>query len=544
MKRTKNNLLILLLPAIFIVSCKKSTFVQANINPSTLTTLEPGNQFLVASTHVSNDFEYYYDVLRAIMPWMQYTTGSGGNAPSFTNQSGNFNYRYGNFYGNVGVPLEDIPHQIAKMGEAAATRVYENNIATIYKAFYAFYVSDINGSIPYSQAFEARYGGTLTPVYDPQEALFDSLDNQIKGAIASLETAQAITQVLYGAFDPFYGTTTPFISSAPSPAAETLSWIKAGNALRLKIAMRLIKRDPATVQSIVTQVLADANQMAGNADSWVLFAGPSFATSTSNYNPTGFLASGPLVKYMLTNSDPRIRVFFRTNVNGVYRGVSPNPDSTTLQSYQDLFANSPTIFSAVQHRLFTPNFDEGDGNGPGTGVAFFPVITYAEYCFIRAELGARGISSDPASNWYTNGVTASLQFYDAMAKSTGISGYTALAGSEISNYLAQPAVAFNSTTAFEQIACQAYVDFYRQPTEAWAWWKRTGFPTATSSILAWEPLTTNGAPLVLARRASLTVLPASDPNYANQQAAFADMEKDPGFGTPDNAGGRVWWDMQ
>ena len=80
MKRTK-YIFLLLLPALIMVSCIKNNFVKTNINPSTLTTVDPGNQFLTAATHASNDFEYYYDVLRAIMPWMQYTTGSGGNAP-------------------------------------------------------------------------------------------------------------------------------------------------------------------------------------------------------------------------------------------------------------------------------------------------------------------------------------------------------------------------------------------------------------------------------------------------------------------------------
>jgi hypothetical protein len=542
MKRTK-YILLLLLPVFIVLSCKKSSFVDVNIDPSTLITVDPGNQFLSAATHASNDFEYYYDVYRAIMPWMQYITGSGGNAPSFTNVSGNFNYRYGNFYNNVGVPLVDIPHLIAGMSPSnAATRVYESDIAAIYKAYYAFYVSDINGSIPYTQAFQARYGGTLTPLYDAQAALFDTLDNQIKTAVTSLETSQSVTQTLYGAFDPFYGDADPLNSGTPSAAAETLSWIKAGNALRLKIAMRLLARNASQVQSIVTDVLADPNQMASFKDSWVFFAGPAFATQGSNYNPTGFLASETMVNYMLSTSDPRLPIYFRPNSSGHFVGCPTNPDTTSPSSYQGHFSGNDSGFSAVQHRLFTPDFDEGDGNGSGTGVGFFPYITYAEYCFIRAELGQRGVTSDVASTWYANGVTASIQFYDAMGSGTGIAGYKSVTANQISNYLTAPAVAYNPANGLQQIACQAYLDFYRQPQEAWSWWKRTGFPN-TSSVVPWSALTTGGTTLVLPRRAALTVLPASDPNYVNQQAAFTQMETDPGFGTPDNAGGRVWWDM-
>ncbi|GGA97459.1 SusD/RagB family nutrient-binding outer membrane lipoprotein [Puia dinghuensis] len=523
----------LLLAGTTVVSCKKSTFVDANVNPSTLTSTDPGNQFLYAAVHCPNDFEAYYDNLRAVSPWMQFFTGNAGNGPSFTNEGGNFNYRYGNFYGNVGVPLSDIPHLVAKMTTAQqAARVYEEAIATIYKAYYGFYVSDVNGSIPFTQAFLARYGGTLTPTYDPQQALFDTLDLQIKTAVKTLETSQSTTQTLYGGYDPFFG----------ASSNQVTAWIKAGNALRLKIAMRLLKRDPTTLAAIAKDVLSDANQMSSITDSWVLTAGPSFATQSSNYNPQGFLASRTLVNFMSTYGDPRLRIFFRKNKNGNYLGSPVNPDTCSLTYYQNLYQSSPDTFSAVQHRLFTPNYDEGDGNGVGTGTSFFPVITYAEYCFIRAELGARGITTDAAATWYTNGVTASIQFYSSMGSAAGISNFTAVSSAEITAYLATPGITFNPAKAIEQISCQAYLDFFRQPSEAWAWWKRTGYPT-TTSVVAWSPLTSSGTALTLARRVALQSLPVSDANYNNQQAAFKAMEADAGFGTPDNAGGRVWWDM-
>ena len=534
MKRYK-YLFVLVIPIVLGVSCKKSAFVEANINPATLTSVDPGDQFLYASVHFANDFENYYDYYRAVMPWMQYLTSADGNPPNFTNQSGNFDYRYGNYYGNVGLALADIPHLIKNMSPSQqAGRVYEAAIASIYMAYYAFYVSDINGSVPYSQAFQGRYGGTLTPVYDAQASLFDTLDLQIKTAVATLESSPSATQVLYGGNDPFYG----------GSSNEVLAWEKAGNALRLKIAMRLMKRSPSQLQSIAQEVLADANQMASISDSWVLYGGPSFATESSNFNPTGFLASKPMVDFMNTTGDPRIGMYFRQATGGGYVGSPVDPDTCVLQYYQNLYKASDTPFSQVQHRLFTPDFDENDGFGPGTnGVSFFPALTYAEYCFIRAELGAKGITTDNAGTWYTNGVTASIQFYDQRATQAAITGYTPVTAGQISTYLAHPGIAFNAATAVDQIDCQAYLDFYRQPSEAWAWWKRTGYPN-TSSVVAWSPLTSNGTVNVINRRAALSLLPSSDANYANQQAAYSQMATDPGFGSsPGDAAGRVWWDM-
>jgi hypothetical protein len=532
MKFYKYLLLLLITGSMAVTSCKKATFVQTNIDPTTLLTVDPAEQFLQAATHLPDDFEYYYDVYRSLNPWLQYSTGSAGNGLGFTNPSSHFNYRYGNFYGNVGVPLADIPHLISKMSpDQQASRVYENSIATIYKAYYAFYVSDINGSIPYTQAFQGRYGGTLTPVYDPQQALFDTLDIEVKNAVTTLETTQSVNQISYAANDPFYG-------------GDPIKWAKAGNALRLKMAMRLMKRDAGKLQSVATEVLADANQMSSITDGWVMIVGASFADANGNYNPTGFLAAKPIVDFMLAKADPRLRIYYRPNSLGKYVGSPTNPDTCRLPVYQALFSASVSPFSALQHRLFTPNFNENDGFGSGTGNGFFPVITYAEYCFIRAELGARAVTTDDAGTWYTNGVTASINFYDARATDAAISGYTAVSPAEITTYLASPGVAFDASKAVEQIACQAYLDFYRQPAEAWAWWKRTGFPN-TTSVLAWSPLTSNGTLMALTRRASLSYLPTSDANYPNQKSAYDVMAADAGFGTGiGDAFGRIWWDQQ
>jgi hypothetical protein len=517
---------------LWIISCKKETFVKENIDPNVLYSVDPADQFLAAASGSQDDFEYYYDVYRDLNNWMQYTTPTEGNGFNFTGVGSNFDYRYGKvFYSRVGTYLSDIPVLVSKMSaDEQAKRVYEVSIASIFKAYYAFYVSDINGSIPYSQAFQARYGGTLTPVYDPQQQLFDTLDQQIKSAVKTLETSQSTDQILMGAKDPFFG-------SATDEAGE---WIKAGNALRLKIAMRFMKRDPAKLKAIAADVLSDANQMSSVDDSWVLLVGPSYADANGNYNPNGFVAAKPVVDFFTAHADPRLRIFYRQNKDGEYVGSFTNPDVSHLPQNAALYSVEDTL-SQLQHRLFTPNYDEGDGNGVGDGTGFYPFLTYAEYCFIRAELGARSITSDDAAAWYTKGITASITFYDQRAQAAKISGYTAVTQDEITNYLESAGVAFDASKAVDQIVCQAYLDFFRQPSEAWAWWKRTGYPN-TTSVLAWEPLTSNGAPLTLPRRAPLTALPVTDANYNNQQAAFTEMQQDAGFGSPQDPNGRVWWD--
>ena len=180
MKTTnKITLLLTALIGISISSCKKDQFVELNTNPALLEVITPEQQFMNSTVNMHGDrFEYYYDNFRAIMPWMQMLTPLAGNSTTFIADAANFrNVRYGNFYPKVGGNLTDMEQLIKKMSaEEQAKRVYQLEIGRIVKAYYAFYVSDVSGSIAYTDAFMFRYGGTVTPKYTTQEALFDLLD--------------------------------------------------------------------------------------------------------------------------------------------------------------------------------------------------------------------------------------------------------------------------------------------------------------------------------------------------------------------------------
>ena len=533
--KTRNKIYPVLLAALFAVGCKKQAFVDANLSPGTLYEVNPGDQFLAAATGSQDDFEFFYDVYTSLNFWLQYSTSGGttGNSLNFTNPSSKFNYRYEKiFYGRVGTRLADGIRIIETMPEEEKAKyAHQKAIMQIFKAYYAFYVSDINGSIPYTEAFQGRYDGILTPKYETQEELFNTLDQEIKGAVTTLETAQSVEQTMLGTNDPFFG----------SSSDQVTAWIKAGNALRLKIGMRLMKRDPAKLATIANEVIADPVQMSGIDDSWTLYTGASYADPNGNWNPAGFLASKPVVDFMLAKSDPRLRIFYRPNTAGNYVGSFPSPDDSRLPANQPLYSTAGAI-SQLQHRLFAPAFDEG--NGPGTGEGFYPYLTYAEYCFLRADLLARNIvTGGTAKEWYDKGVTASIQYYNKRAVAAQVENFTPVTPGEIATYLAAPGVAFDPAKATEQIAVQAYLDFFRQPSEAWAWWKRTGFPN-TTSILPWANLMSNGSVLQLPRRASITVLPSTNLNYPNQQAAISIMAADAGFGSgPNDPFGRVWWDQ-
>lgn len=555
---------------LLLSGCKKSSFVDANIDPTVGYTISPENQFLNGSRHIfANDFEAYYETYRDIMPWVQLNTPTAGNSRNFTESSNPFG-RYDNLYGRGGgSELYDVNVLISKADSSKKNNYQQlGAIARILLDYESFYVSDIYGSIAYTQAFKGRYSLEFTVPFDKQQDVFNAIDEDLKKAIQDIKTAPS-GQFALGNYDQFY-------------FGDASKWIKAANALRLRMAMRILKVDNAKAKTIIQEVMAAPvdERMSDNSDSWALKAPASF-TSGGNFNPDGLRAPKALTDFMVNNADPRTRIFFTKNyyskenfdlakaqgvlpasavfVDQRYVGSFASPDASSNPAIKQRFYTTKTIkkgsqnlnldtLSNINPRLFQVAF-----NG-GTGVQYIPLITYADYCFMVAELGASGITGEDPADWYTKGVTASIQYYSKMAVDGKLLDYYAestagmqVAGvsqSEIDNYLASPAVKFDPAKALDQIASQSFINFFKEPNEAWALIKRTGMPNSTTTLML-EKLLYNGSELKIPRRAPRNLPPTTDINYENINAAFTEMASNPDYGSgPADISGRVWWDVK
>ena len=566
----KNIIKISIACLLLLWGCKKSTFVDANTDPTVAYAINPENQFLNGSKHIfGNDFEAYYETYRDIMPWLQLTTPTAGNLKNFTASSNPFG-RYDNLYGRGGgSELYDVNVLISKL-ESPKKETYQQlgAIARILLDYEAFYVSDIYGSIAYSEAFKGRYTLEFTVPFDKQQDVFNAIDQDLKSAIADIKSAPS-GQFAIGSYDQFY-------------FGDATKWIKAANALRLRMAMRIMKVDNAKATSIIQEVLSSpaTELMSDNTDSWSLIAPASF-TSGGNWNPDGFRAPRAITDFMVNNADPRLRIYFTKNsyslenfnlakaqgvlttdavfVDQRYVGSFASPDAssdpvnktkyyTTKQITKGGGAINLDTLSNINPRIFQAAF-----NG-GTGIQYIPLITYADYCFMLAELSATGIMGDDPATWYNKGVTASIQYYGKMALDGMFLDYylenglgtqvAAPTQSEIDNYLAMPAVTFNPAKGLDQIASQSFINFFKEPNEAWALVKRTGMPNNTTTLML-ERLLYNGTELQIPRRAPRNLPPTTDINFANINAAFTEMQSNPDYGSgPADISGRVWWDKK
>ncbi len=547
--------------------CKKQAFVDSNTDPTIVTTIDPREEFASACLSYTNSTEFYYDAGQNVMPWDQQIVKQGGNPKTFLTPN-NFGQRYSIFYPKLGGMLTDELQLINAMpASQKAGYVYISAIAEIYKIYYAYYVADISGSIPYTEAFLARYGGTLTPAYQSQQDLFALFESLLKADIATLKTTQTTTQVSLGTYDQFFG-------------GSTTAWVKAANSLRLRLAFRLLKRDETTAKGIIASVLGSSSGdlMSSNADNWGLWVSTSFQGSpgSSDYDPTSFKAPKPTVDFMYKNTDPRIRNFYQqnsysqTNITlGIAAGVIPattkvnsrrfigapvSPDSAAGKYASWFTTKSITTnlkldtISFVKYRLWQPAYPAYvDGVGytgaAGTGLGYFPLITYAEFCFMEAEAIQRGYVSGDVGTWYNAGITASINAYDNLASKAKLEDYTPVSAAEITNYLAATDVKFNSAKALEQIAIQSYINFYKQPNEAWASFKRTGIPNS-STALANEDIVINGTVNAIPRRMAFAVPASTDLDYTTRSNALTQMMSTGEFGNAGDVTGRVWWDKK
>jgi hypothetical protein len=549
--------------ALGMYSCNRSKFAGLNTDPDAVLSIDPKTELTPGETGmVSNDFEVFYDFIRNIKPWTQVYVPVTGNTSTFLQTGGNIGQRWSSFYGGVGDDLEDVIHIIDNMSAAKALKYqYLRAITMIPLAYYAFYVSDDFDRIPYAQAFKARYTTPplLTPVYDAQQSLFDSLDTQLKNAVAVLESSPAATQEALGGNDIFYG-------------GDPAHWIKAANSLRLKMAMRLIKQDPARLTSIVNEVLADnVGLMAGTADDWIVYSTTIGTGTNSNpFSQTIYSGSHNTVSFMSQTADPRLRTFYQqSGINTqdifdsakaqgalpdtltwdglAYRGqyVSPGTSSDATRSFW--FQKLNFSYKGVAQSTYYPSMLQAGltyytYNNTTGGVNMFPIITYADVCFMRAELKLRGLSNDPmsAQDLYNAGITASINNYDQWGKNTLAPDYAPLGANEITNYLAQPGIAFNPSNALEQVCVQEYLNYFVVPNECWALIKRTGYPSTTGNILRLEDVSAYG---VMPRRYPITAPLLSDLNYNNETIAIDSMTAEPNFGQINDITGRVWWDQ-
>ena len=355
-------------------------------------------------------------------------------------------------------------------------------VAKILKAYIYWFLTDRWGDIPYSEALKGR--NNFTPKYDRQQDIYNSLFTLLE---------EANTAIITGS--------TNNIKNDIIYNGDMAKWKRFGNTVRMLMALRLSKIDPAkgavefntalnngvmaaNTDNFTYQHLADAN----NENFWY--------TQMGRMGRLWYAVSRPLVDTMQSSNDPRLPVFADKNSAGNYVGLAYGQTSTVTPSSVSLLGSS----------LRLPNS---------------PVylVTYAQSLFARAEAAKLG--------WITGGDATAKTHYETAIQAS-IAQWTGSTTS-VAAFLAQPKIVYDPANAIKQIAIQRWVHLFLHGYEAWAEWRRTGFPLLVAAPGA------NGNQIP--RREAYPTIERSN-NTANYNEAVSRLP----YGGTDDLNARVWWD--
>lgn len=487
---------------LFTSSCTND-FETINVNPNVISDVDV--RLLLTSSLVpmqtSRGGEYWNEGFTHFLSACQLVTGQ-----SYAVATTAVNGRYNLFYQSVLPNLVEIRRLIAlKTDKERFAQI--NAITYIPQVMMALKVSDMNGSIPYTEANQGRDAAKYNPRYDNQESLFNIWLKELSDAITTLQT-QSADQVTLGNNDVFYG-------------GDVTKWIKLANSLKLRIAARYQNQNPAKAAEIFKQVMNDATGPLSAVSDQLLHVNPTYYPfGIDGYNIDIYsrhFAVGTAIEFLKSSDDPRLGIYYDKNgltgnykdtlskyskvlpswiktddPNIMYQGgpadFQSNPPVSTyfVNPFNGGGSNRYQLISTVNRKFFAPTVDRG------SGTVVDVLFSYAEVCLQIAEFIQKGYGTGintkgTASEWYNKGVRASAKTMNEIAIAAGSTSYTNI-DDRIDAHLANPKVKLDGKNDLEKIYIQSLLNFYREPNEAFTLARRTGYPKFNSTLLARETI--------------------------------------------------------
>ncbi len=344
-------------------------------------------------------------------------------------------------------------------------------IAQVIKVAAMHRVADTFGPIPYSKI---GADGKITTPYDSEKDIYNKFFEELNESIEILTEHQ--NDALTATADYVYG-------------GNVKKWIRFANSLKLRLAMRIVYADPVTAQAMAeSAVNHEIGVITSNDDiaAWRYFGGSttnplnvavnynrldSHADDDAKCTSTGDShAAADIICYMNGYNDPRREKYFTpsewegTDYVGMRRGIVIPEHATT------------------GHRYSGPNITSTD-----------PLywMNAAEVAFLRAEaVAVFGFNmGGTAQEFYNEGVRLSFAQWgvegveDYLADQTSVPElYEDPAGRDsYGSQLSTVTPMWNEGASVEEkqerIMIQKWIANWQIGNEAWADYRRTGYPT-------------------------------------------------------------------
>ncbi|MDO4228963.1 MAG: SusD/RagB family nutrient-binding outer membrane lipoprotein [Capnocytophaga sp.] len=392
-------------------------------------------------------------------------------------------------------------------------------VAQIIKVMGIHRLTDLYGPIPYSKIG----AGKLQAPYDSQEQVYRLMLQELHESVTKLVEYKNA------------GGTTILKNNDPLYQGNTEKWIRFGNSLMLRLAIRVRYADVALAQTYITYATSaiSGGLMETNDHTAKLETNGTFRFFNSIYTLRTYTeanAGANLLSYLEGYNDARKEVYFtKGNYNGTdgYYGVrmgvrKPKAD---YENYSELniveatptywFKASEVQFLLAEARLF---------NLISTGTA--------------EEYYNKGIELSFSENNLSAGTYATTSAKPAKYTDPRDSDHNAEAVSTIDKKWSSVST---DEEHLEQIITQKYIANFPIGLEAWSEWRRTGYPRMFKEVVN---LTNVNAVSISAdgKNGGIRRVPFSLDEYQlnseNMPAAVSLL------GGADNAATNVWWDKK
>ena len=435
--------------------------------------------------------------------------GAGANNTTYSLVSG-----WNNFIWSVPYDfVMDNVNQITELTEEEFPTL--NAVALILKVEAMHRVSDVFGPIVYTSFGDLANAG----VYDSQQEAYNAFFADLDTAVGIL--SNDLENPRFSAFDLSYG-------------GDYSKWVKFANSLRLRLAIRISKVDPARAKSEGEKALSQSlGLIEANPEGFFVNSSLDHPLATIDNSWGDIRANASMESILIGYNDSRAGSYFDapTSVAGEMKGVRGG--LPLLAGYADELEQKADYigFSAINDNIHTPSVQ---------------LMTAAEVAFLKAEASLRGWSgAGDAQGNYETGIQLSFDQHGA----SGSAAYMADNTSTPADYT-DPVNAANSASAMstitiawdaggtneenlERIITQKWIAMFPEGQEAWSEFRRTGYPKIF-------PVVSNQSGGVVDTDIQIRRIPFVDSELStNPEGVSGAVSK---LGGPDNGGTRLWWD--
>jgi len=450
----KYQIIIFIFSLVLISACTQDfESINTNPNPTEPDSLDPGFQLsYILNRASSGRGDQWRGNLIYCSEWAQHLSGDWEPDRYNTTNEDWLSSWWNSSYLRIGKDVQDL---IANTEDGANIQ----SMAIIFKVFFMQRLTDMYGDIPYS---EANQGAVFAnPKFDRQEDIYNSFIGELKMAVKNLDASKDDV----GNADLLF-------------QGDISKWKKFANSVLLRIAMRISNVNPELARE-TGQLALESGVMTSNDDiAYISFSGSN--TDGKNANGIGevfqdfgvsghlFRYSDELVNFVINNDDPR--------------------EYNMMETYK----NDGTVDNTVGSGNHL-----GRPNGIPTGINDFvfaqprrdvmvtydaPAIylSFAEVEFLRAEAILLDWVSGDIKEAYESGVYAACRQFSLYKNAELIDE------DDIKDYLEENDIEFDLARAKEQINTQKWLVLLFDGFEAYANYRRSGFPKLTPGFTAGE----------------------------------------------------------